>query len=266
MLKAWHLGPCMLIGPLINAYCLVSPIRWSHSASPDWTQGRSLATKNSATSFIYFYFFQACRMEKLLSRKNVLWRNKVSVIDSDWFSSLRQEHFDVYCMSVSISIYVNLQCKLQFFHGGTGCTPTVSCLLLLLPPLLLLLPSNIQYFIVQLCSGAEQKSAFHLISSRHTSMWVCWCVCVYTLVSLKCIVANHFVEYLGRFFCLFVFLCYCWVWFFGAPKCNGATSSSKHLHVAPFQIILLFWKIETKKEKWEFCVSGSKVIYRNGSF
>lgn len=63
--------------------------------------------------------------------------------------------------------------------------------------LLLLLPGNILYFVVQLCSGAEHKSAFHLISSHHTSIsldlyiWVYICTCLQNaLLKIICLVSG----------------------------------------------------------------------------
>ena len=204
---------------------------------------------------IYYFFFSklAYNGQTALS-ENVLWRNKVSVVDSHWFYSIEQEHFDVCLLHERFHQHLREPPMQIAVLPWRHWLYSNSQLLLPLPMLLLLLPGNIQYFIVQLCSGAEQKSAFHLISSRRTSIWVRWYVCVCMFVSLKCIAADHFVEYLGRFFvclfvCLFVFLCNCWVWFFAAPKCNAAMSLSKHLRVAPFQIILPFWKIEAKKKK-----------------
>lgn len=112
-----------VIGPLINSHCLVSPIQWSHSAFPDWTQGCSLATPT-----IHFIFFQACRMEKNILRKICFGIKRCTVqahTESPQYD--RNILICVCCMSISNSICVNLRCKFQFSVAALAVLQQFSC-------------------------------------------------------------------------------------------------------------------------------------------
>lgn len=168
------------------------------------------------------YFFPSLQDGEKHSQENMFWHKKVYSTGSYWVSAIWSEHFDMCLLHEHFQQHLcEPPMQIPVFRGGTGCTPTVQLLLLLLP-------GNIQYFIVQLCSGAEQKWAFHLTSSYHTSILVCLYVRIYT--SVKWVVEDHLLSI--------------WVAFYNPFLLHSAFKKSlmcfsKHPRVAPFHYILL---------------------------
>lgn len=169
MLKAPHLGLCMVIGSLMNAHCLVSLF------SVSWLNP-GLLISNLPYTFSFFLELAEWRDHSqgncVLASKGVQCRLKLSLLDTmgKFDARLPREHFQQHLCEPPMQIAV-----FPWRHWLYSNSRLL---------LLLLLPGNIQYFIVQLCSGAEQKSAFHLISSHRRSISVCLYVRVYTCTSL----------------------------------------------------------------------------------